>query len=335
MARNHDGRSTSVPHAVPAGFTVRAPRMEDAAAVAALINARSHADIGVPESSEEDVRAQWSDAGRDLSDEDWLIVAAGGRIVGFLELYEYEPYTLFEFDGHVHPDATGRGIGTALLNIIESRARRAIARAPAGERVALQTRVWSTSTAARRLLEAHGYEHVRDWRTMRIDFDGPPPAPSWPPGIAVRDFDRERDTLAVWEAIEAAWQDLWGYTSLPFDEFVRYRIELLPRFDPTLWFLATDGDVIAGVLMALPDGERAPDVGRVPTLGVRREYRGRGIGMALLREAFGEFYRRGYRAVMLTVDATSLTGAQRLYERAGMREVRRACYYEKELRPAS
>jgi mycothiol synthase len=51
---------------------------------------------------------------------------------------------------------------------------------------------------------------------------------------------------------------------------------------------------------------------------VRRPWRGRGLGEALLRHSFVEFHRRGRRAVALGVDADSLTGATRLYERAGM-----------------
>lgn len=47
---------------------------------------------------------------------------------------------------------------------------------------------------------------------------------------------------------------------------------------------------------------------------------------------FGLFYRRGKRKMALYVDAQSLTGASRLYERAGMHVVRQFDQYEKELR---
>jgi ribosomal protein S18 acetylase RimI-like enzyme len=67
---------------------------------------------------------------------------------------------------------------------------------------------------------------------------------------------------------------------------------------------------------------------------VRRPWRKRGLGLALLNHSFGEFYRRGYRRVGLGVDAQNLTGALRLYEKAGMRAdpARRFSVYEKELR---
>jgi mycothiol synthase len=57
-----------------------------------------------------------------------------------------------------------------------------------------------------------------------------------------------------------------------------------------------------------------------------------GLGMALLRHSFGEFYHRSARKVALEVDSQNLTGATRLYERAGMHATRQYDIYEKELR---
>jgi len=52
----------------------------------------------------------------------------------------------------------------------------------------------------------------------------------------------------------------------------------------------------------------------------------------LLRHSFNEFYQRGNRKVGLGVDAENLTGALRLYEKAGMHIYRQYNSYEKELR---
>jgi ribosomal protein S18 acetylase RimI-like enzyme len=67
---------------------------------------------------------------------------------------------------------------------------------------------------------------------------------------------------------------------------------------------------------------------------VRRSGRGRGIGLALLLTAFGEFRRRGIPRASLSVDAESETGATRLYERAGMHVAYAWEFWEKELRAA-
>ena len=54
-------------------------------------------------------------------------------------------------------------------------------------------------------------------------------------------------------------------------------------------------------------------------LGVRRAYRGRGLARALLLHTYGVFFARGERRVSLGVDASSPTGATKLYESVGMR----------------
>ena len=72
-------------------------------------------------------------------------------------------------------------------------------------------------------------------------------------------------------------------------------------------------------------------IGWVDHLGIRRPWRGRGLGMALLLRSFAEFYQRGMHKVGLNVDTESLTGANRLYDRAGMRTVNRYHIYKKVL----
>ena len=66
-------------------------------------------------------------------------------------------------------------------------------------------------------------------------------------------------------------------------------------------------------------------------LGVRRPWRGRGVGRALLLHTFGEFHRRGVDRVSLGVDAENPTGATRLYESVGMNTVLEQSVYEKSL----
>jgi ribosomal protein S18 acetylase RimI-like enzyme len=99
-------------------------------------------------------------------------------------------------------------------------------------------------------------------------------------------------------------------------------------------FLAMDGlsGEIAGINLCRPHSFDDPEMGWVGTLGVLRPWRKRGIGLALLRHSFNEFFRRGYRKVGLGVDAQNLTGALRLYENAGMHVRQAFDQYEKELR---
>jgi ribosomal protein S18 acetylase RimI-like enzyme len=102
-----------------------------------------------------------------------------------------------------------------------------------------------------------------------------------------------------------------------------------PEFDPALWLLAIDGDEIAATGLA-----RMPaDEGWIDVIGVRRPWRRRGIGLALLHSLFSTLRTRGSRTAALSVDAESQTGAPRLYDRAGMTIRMSYLRYRKELRP--
>lgn len=327
--------TTTTSHALPRGYTVRAPRLDDAEAIAGLMNADARATIGVDVTTTEDVLSDLQDPARNVEDENWLVHDGDGWLAAALSLYEYPPYTRFDFGAHVHPSHVSRGIGTFLLETIERRARRELHRAPKGERVVLQTGVWGRHVAAQRLLVASGFAISRVFRRMEIDVTAPPATPMPPDGIAITTLTRGQDERALYETMEAAFSDHWGYAPMPYDEFIYYEIEGAPDFDATLVFLAMAGDEMAGAALCRPSRAGDESIGWVTSLGVRREWRGRGIGQALLLHAFGEMHRRGKRTVGLNVDASSLTGADRLYERAGMHEVRRSCIFEKELRPAA
>jgi ribosomal protein S18 acetylase RimI-like enzyme len=133
-----------------------------------------------------------------------------------------------------------------------------------------------------------------------------------------------------------AFRDHWVYVERPFSEELEEcdaRIETSPRYDLELWLLATEGEEIVGAAISEGAIEGDPQMGYVSDLGVCRPWRGRGIGTALLLSLLGELRNRGFEQAALDVDADSLTGATRLYERIGLRPVRQSIAMEKELRP--
>jgi mycothiol synthase len=132
---------------------------------------------------------------------------------------------------------------------------------------------------------------------------------------------------AIFDADDEAFQDHWGHVSGNFEAWRDWLVSA-PNFDPRLWFIACEGEEIAGVALCLKLGEEA----WVDDLAVRRPWRRKGLGLALLYHAFGEFYRRGERVVVLHVDSQNLTGATRLYKRAGMRPVEQHDTFQLELR---
>jgi mycothiol synthase len=307
------------------GYTDRAPTPDDLNAVHAMLEATTLAESGEPDYPEEDLRDDWAEL--DLASDARVVLCPQGEVVGYGSVSHRGEHVRIDGDGYVHPDHVGRGIGTFLVRWMEARAREHVPLAPADARVVLNIGVYGRNAAARQLLEGEGYAPVRHFWRMVIDLDVTPQAPVWPEGITVRACASAEDERLVFATLDEAFRDHWGYTPATYEEWERRAKDT--GFDPSLWFLAVDGEEVAGALI----GRYYQGMGWVKTLGVRRPWRRRGLGQALLQLAFGEFYRRGRRIVGLGVDAANETGATRLYEGAGMRVAHEYAVYQKELRP--
>jgi ribosomal protein S18 acetylase RimI-like enzyme len=188
--------------------------------------------------------------------------------------------------------------------------------------------VSSVNTAAAELVRSCGYTPVRSWWHMETDLQaGYEPGPA-PDGIRIEPFRAGPDDEQVYAVIEESFAEHWGFAPTPYNEWRRVHFER-ESVDPSLWFLAWDGDRLAGAITA---GRRL-EMGWIGVLGVLKPWRGRGIAAALLQRAFAEMAARGYGRVGLNVDAQNTTGATALYEKVGMSIAKRFDVSEKEIKP--
>lgn len=318
-------------------YRLRPATFDDLEGALAAFNAYSQKFFGCNEFDPQNYLPEWQMPGFNVATDVRVVAAPDGQIVAAMEAWDLMAnHVRVDLFGRVHPEHQGKGVGAALLKWGEARARQAVDRAPAEARVAVHISASERDAAATQLFQQQGFASIRrSWR-MAIDLDAPPPAPEWPDGIAVRPMRLGVDNRAVVQAVRDSFQDHWGYVVQPFEEeFERWEhiIRTDSLFDPALWFLAMDGDAVAGISLCWTRANSDPDMGWVGTLGVLRPYRRHGLGLALLRHSFAEFYQRGRKRVGLGVDAQSLTGATRLYERAGMKVTRVHNRFEKVLRP--
>jgi mycothiol synthase len=299
----------------PDGLSVRRASLDDAPAIDALITAADVAVQGWSESSVPELLGWWRMV--DIDRNSWVL-HDGAAIRAYAVAFPHGE--TLELDGFVHPDHQRRGLGAWLV---------AGAEAHAHSLGKPKLHAWSLAAdeRAHRLFEQFGMRELRRSYRMAVDLAEPPAAVEWPEGLRVETFKTE-DAKAFHSAVAEAFEEEWNFVPLPFEEWREMRLVKDPDFDPTLWFVARDGDEIAAVLRGEPDRSGAGFVGLI---GVRKPWRRRGLGLALLQHAFGEFYRRGKRRVTLGVDAENPTGATRLYERAGMHVAFEAVVYGKEL----
>ena len=299
---------------LPDGFTARRVTPEDAPAVNALVIAADEAVQGWSDSTETDLTHWWREV--DLGHDSW-VVDYGSAPAAYGVLYPQGDTA--DLDCYVHPERKGLGLGSWLLACGEERAR---------ERELAKAHAWALAPDrdAQRLFELRGYREVRRYYHMLIDMDEPPPEAEWPKGFTVDTFAPE-DAKVFHATLNEAFAEEWNWIPMPFERWLELRVRA-PDADPSLWFIVREGDETAAVLRG--DAQRF-DSGWIGAVGVRKPWRKRGLGLALLHHAFGEFYGRGEKRVGLGVDSQNPTGATRLYERAGMRVAYEAIAYEKEL----
>ncbi len=212
-----------------------------------------------------------------------------------------------------------RGSPTAgLVDWAEARASEQGARVLSGS--------WVANEPVLAELRRRDFHLIRHSHRMTIELDDAIAAPVWSDGIHARTF-RDGDERAFYDAQRETFADTWEPINEPYAEWAHWLLEA-PSFDPALWFLAQDAGETAGfAICKVHPGDS--ELGWVQTLGVRRPWRGRGLGRALLLHAFAAFQRRGLRRAGLGVDAENPTGATALYESVGMRAVGRFELYEK------
>jgi len=323
---------------LPADFTVRGATLEDVEAAFEMFNLWAQEVIGEDETSDpEDVRNDWTSPDFDPAEDIRLVFAPDGALVGYIETWTtFKPPAHPWIWGRVHPDCEGLGIGTWMMQWAEEHILPAMDELPPDVRFAPRLGIYSQSKAGQKLFEDFGYHYLRSSYRMMIKLEAPPPATVWPQGLSIRTYNPDTDLEAVYRTDQDVFRDHFGFVEEPMEtglERFKHFMTDYEGFDPSLWWLAMDGDEIAGMCLCRPHAYEDPDVGHVSVLGVQRPWRKRGLGLAFLHHAFGEFYRRGKRKVGLGVDAENLTGALRLYEKAGMHVHKQFDLYEKEIRP--
>jgi ribosomal protein S18 acetylase RimI-like enzyme len=302
-------------------LSVRAPTLRDAPAIAELLNSHAVA-TGRPADETAKGVERWFEL-EDLDPAcDMFLAVEGSRLVGYADVSAPgDDRDVVNVDLRVPP--SGERVVERLLAEVERRAEQlrsagARIRAFANER----------DDDYRAVLSRHGFEVVRTSFTMEIGLETPAEDPVWPGGLASRPF-REGEERAVFDAYVEAFADHWGFVPESFADWCTWNFG--PDRGTSLWRLVEDRGELAALCLSTPSRGDDETVGWVNVLAVRRPWRRRGLGRALLLESFGLFRSMGRLRAGLGVDSENTTGALALYESVGMRATSRSDTWERVL----
>jgi mycothiol synthase len=302
--------------------TVRAPTLDDASSVAALIAERDRVDFGAVDGialTGAELREWWGLDEGSLGTDAWIVLR-GGEVIAYTRVERERDLANVADESCVRPDARGLGLGWQLLDRVERWAR---------ERSLARVQIHVAGDDGRRLAEDRGHELVRHFWQMEMELEAEPSVPPLPAGLEIRSYRPREDDEALHAVHQAAFAEHWEFTARPLAEWLRERRER-SDYDQSLWRLAVDSDEIAGAGLCFG----AREVGWFLELFVGRRRRRRGLGLALFQSGLLALWRRGHTRVGLEVDSRNATGATRLYERARFQVTRTYATYEKALTDA-
>jgi mycothiol synthase len=325
---------------VPASppFIVRLYQPADFNAVLGIMQAAALADHLPQAISAAALRARLQmphdDPQLDPADDMWVVATRAAGVVAYGDgwLTGQGGQRGYRTECFVLPTERGHGLGRALLTRQLQRAQaiaRKLAAPGAPVTLTLAARAWQQQPAAAALLEAKGLRRVRAFVEMARDLSQPIAASAPPAGLRLEPWIDPRADQAVWQAYNEAFADHWGYVPESFDMFSQRM--LVGHIQRQHCFLAWSGNEVAGASLTDMDESRARGPAWIRQLFVRRAWRGRGLGRALLNASLRRAGELGYAQTGLMVDETNETGANKLYQAAGFVEVSRRFTYQIQL----
>jgi mycothiol synthase len=316
---------------LPDGWTVRRPTVADVDEILAMVHACDVAAVGEPDFTPHEVVEILTGPHHEPERDSWLVHDQTGRLAGWAYLDNKTAGVRDLSDVYTHPGFGQPALAPLVALLLARSAERA--RAFGHAELTVRAGAIANETAYVAALRGAGFRFIKRYARMRVELAGRPATEPWPPGVHVRPLDRTDDELHTFHRIlEDAFSELPDYLPCDYPTY-RQRLAALPSISWDEWYVAECDGALAGIL-ASADQAAEDDEGWVKNLAVAKQYRGRGIGAALLQTAFDRYAANGRVRAGLGVDMTNPTGAYRLYRRVGMSAVYEADVYETTVRSA-
>ncbi|MDQ6934470.1 MAG: GNAT family N-acetyltransferase [Actinomycetota bacterium] len=285
---------------LPCGLTARTLTMDDARAVFEVAALQEQHDLGKVEIEAADIVADWQRPSFDVGSQT-IGVFDGETMVGYGEITSHD-----RGDAAVHPSYRRRGLGSTIARWMQDCAR--------GRGATVLGTPVPEGSPGDRLLEKLGYRVRWTSWVLALPEGREIQKRTLPDGYAIRQA-KPVEYPAVHDVKEDAFLEWSVREREPFDDFLATTVNR-PGFEP--WNLRVVADAsgqIVGIALVVMSGDPAVEA-FIDRLAVRRDQRRRGLGQALLVDAFARGREHGATRAALSTD--SRTGALSLYRKVGM-----------------
>ena len=229
--------------------------------------------------------------------------------------------------GHVDPPMRRRGIGSLILDATIRRATEILRSSHGAGDQFVRTDCLDTNADARALFERAGLTPVR-WFTELARTIEPPLEAIIPEGVAIEPWSAHPEEV-LRTLKNDAFADHWGSTPTSLENWRQLTSGFGAR--PDLSFVAVANETPVGLLLThrfpLDDELIGARYGWIDKLATSRSWRGKGIASSLIAHAIDAYRAEHLTHVALGVDASSQTGANRLYESLGFTTLRNTVTY--------
>jgi ribosomal protein S18 acetylase RimI-like enzyme len=268
---------------------------------------------------------------------DMIFAEVAGEVVGYARGWwtEVPPsLRLYKHNGFLIPKWRRKGIGTAMLNWMENRLKEIAETHSCANEKYLQVAVSQNQEGTAALLERAGYQVTRYFVLMvRANLDAIPNFPL-PEELEIRPVEPEHYPI-IWQLDVQTSQDEWEATEPSENAYQEWLNR--PHFQPHLWQIAWDKetDTPVGCVQTYINHDENKQFGwnrgYSEGIGVRQEWRRRGVASALIALSLQAQKAAGMSESALVMDSENPSGAGRLFESFGFHTMNRDAIYRKSI----
>lgn len=259
---------------------------------------------------------------------DVVVCESNGRVIGYLALTIDDVGTARQgrmenrvTSGHQESATAGR----ELLLWAARRMQEESEESP--RRITLVEMVKEHDRARGEFLEDAGFRAIRYYRIMRLENPESTRELPLPPELRYIHGPGHEGADEYVAMFNDTWVDHYGYVALTRERYL-HDLDSDPEYNAPLDIVLADSNgQFIGFAFCRVDASDPP-MGEVMAIGIRRGFRGRGLGRILLSHAIKCLQSTGATRIELTVDSENITGAVGLYESVGFKAISMKIRYQ-------